>query len=334
MAVIAIVWTAVVVSQAGEFSDIVMTDSALYTPARLYADLDSLEHRYPDWIKVTCRDTTVQGNPIPVVWFGCRDFETPSVMVQASMHAREYMSSQLVMALLERYAFHCQNDSTIGGYDVRDLFSRVHFTILPLVNPDGVDIAQRGSRAARDYATRRWLMERADSGKVYERFKANSRGVDLNRNFPEGFGRAANALSHRAFAHFPGPKPLSEVESFMMMRVAWSRDYDLFLNYHCCGNLLYYGSHNALGRVNDKASHFAGLIMETTGYPMVGPDNIPANGSWVDEVETLFEKPGVTVETGTQTPVPFDEFPSIFSRNLLVWAKIAAAIDHPHHPDR
>lgn len=310
-----------------EPTDIVKTDDAVYTPVMMMANLDSLCKIYPEWIEYTCSDTTFQGNPLPIVTFGCREFDCPSIMIQAAMHSREYMSAQLVMALLERYAFHCASGKALNGYDVRDLFSRVHLTIMPMVNPDGVDIAQRGAAAARDSATVRWLEQQCNNGERYDRLKANSRGVDLNRNFPNGHNQASNRATSPAFSHYPGEKPISETESFVMMRVAWTRDYLLFLNYHCCGNLLYYGCKNAPSKVNTSARKFADIITATTGYRSIGPDKMPANGSWADQVETLFEAPSVTIETGTRTPVPAREFPSIFNRNLAVWARLASFID-------
>ena len=248
------------------------------------------------------------------------------VMVQASMHAREYLSAQMVMALLENYAYMYSHDKKIYGMPVRQLFSQVCFTILPMVSPEGVSICKAGIEGAITAPTREWLIQMVDSGRDCTRIKSNARGVDINRNFPNGFAVADGLRNVKDFDFYPGPSPLSEVESQLMLRTAEQHDYPCFLNYHTSGNLVYYGCGNANDNVNALAKKMAQLIEKHTGFPGYGPESAPPNGSWADEVEVRFLRPSATIELGSYSPVPVNEFHELLRKNMPVWADLASAV--------
>ena len=74
-----------------------------------------------------------------------------------------------------------ENDSVVGRYKIRDFLREKGLTIVPCVNPDGVEIAIHGSDAALKYKA---LVEKASKeNKVWQ---ANARGVDINHNFNAG----------------------------------------------------------------------------------------------------------------------------------------------------
>ncbi len=304
---------------------IVDTRSQHYTHQRMMAELDSLAGLYPECVRYTIADTTHEGRPIPLVVFGNPDAPR-HVMVQAAMHAREYLSAQMVMAMLENYAYMYHHDKKINGLGVRPLFSEVCFTILPMVNPDGVSISQKGIDGALTTPTLEWLTQMVDSGRDCTRIKSNARGVDINRNFPNGFAVAEGLRNVKDFDFYPGQAPLSEIESQLMMRTAQLHDYTCFLNYHTSGNLVYYGCGNAADNVNALAQKMAQLIENHTGFPGYGPDSAAPNGSWADEVEVRFLRPSATIELGTYSPVPVKEFPKLLRKNMPIWADLASKV--------
>ena len=109
-----------------------------------------------------------------------------TVYVEASIHAREYMNTKLIMKVIEDY---CR------GYDTKKyqrkkyskIFNKVRVVIMPMVNPDGVTISQYGPRKIRNAKLRKKLYK-MKKGIKFKEWKANARGVDINRNFAEGFG--------------------------------------------------------------------------------------------------------------------------------------------------
>lgn len=305
--------------------EIVSTTLPVYSHRQLLTEIDSLIKKYPECIFRLDGDTTMQGREIPVLYFG--NPEAPHhVMVQASMHAREYINVQLVMAMLEQYAIGWEENATYLGKPLRELFSQVGFVIMPSVNPDGIAIAQSGADGALHKNVKSWVESNIKKGTNYNKIKANANGVDLNRNFTNGFGKAQTQEKYKAFANYPGQTPYSEPETRLMLSVSGLYEYNCFLNYHSKGNLVYYGCGNALGAVNKKAKQLALLIKKHTGYPIYGPDSADPNGSWADEVEVLYKKPSATIETGDQTPVPICQYPKIFKKNRWLWADLANEI--------
>lgn len=88
----------------------VETDHQHYTFGEMITDLDSIAKRYPDFVSYELDSaTTLLGHRLPVVTLGNRSARH-HIMVQATMHAREYMATQLTMALLEHYAQMCYQD--------------------------------------------------------------------------------------------------------------------------------------------------------------------------------------------------------------------------------
>lgn len=309
------------------------TDHQHYTFSEMLTDLDSIAKRYPDFVSYELDSaTTLLGHRLPVVTLGNRSARH-HIMVQATMHAREYMATQLTMALLEHYAQMCYQDiCEYKGQRISNLLQQVCFVIIPMVNPDGVEIAQNGSNGQLTDEVKQWVRQTEDNGTSHTKIKANANGVDINRNFGNGFNNpfTSSRKTHRSFNFYSGLLPYSEPESQLMLRVSQRYDYDLFLNYHTSGNIIYYGCQNAKKYVNKLAHDYAKLIHCHTNYPLYGPDSAPAGGTWADDVEIIYQCPSVTVELGTTNPVPISEFPAIFEKHKNVWADLAIEVlDNP-----
>ena len=294
---------------------IVDTTHQLYTYDEMMADLLQLHIRYPHLIAYETGDTTTQGRTIPIVYFGGSE-ATHHIMVTGSIHAREYMSTQLVMAMMEYYAKGYEH-LLFGGIPVRDIFSKVALVIVPMANPDGVMISQQGAEGVVTDRARRFVLSQDEH---HSQIKANAQGVDINRNFGNGFGGGSLISMQPSYYYYCGPRAYSEVETRQLMRTSAQRPYLCFLNYHSQGHLVYYGCKNADAAVNDRARQLANLISRHNGYRPIGPS--APNGSWADEVEVRYHRPSMTIEIGTRNPVPIVQFQSIFASNLWVWADL------------
>lgn len=307
-----------------DYPIVVSTDHQKYSYDELMEDLRLLAKQYPNCLALETKGKTGEDRTLPIVYLGNKGAKK-KVMVTAAIHAREYMTAQLTMAMLENYARNYETGS-YQGTTYAQLFDSVCFVVMPLLNPDGVEIAQRGREGVVTEEAKQWVDAQLRGGAKADQIKANARGVDLNRNFAYGFGKDPHRVARKSFDHYNGPKAYSEPETVLMKEVADRHPYVCFLNYHTHGNLLYYGCKDAaLSAVNAQALVLARIIEGATGYkPHAEVD--PAYGSWADEVESVYHRPSVTVEIGSRNPVPIAEFKSIYERNYNVWACLAKAI--------
>jgi predicted deacylase len=196
---------------------------------------------------------SVEGRPIPRFDFGPEG--APAVLLTGGMHGSEYIGS---LALLD----------AVRSLSRAPLPARL--VVLPAVNPDALD-----GNAAR---LRRGLP-------AFRR--GNSRGVDLNRNFPHPPGRRSlhpfAGSSWRHSLHYVGPHPLSEPESRAVADVADEVRPSLSLAFHSFGELLLYpwahtraphprsGEYRALGGAFARAQSRPYRVMPARGlYPTIG----------------------------------------------------------------
>ena len=266
----------------------------IYTYEAMMEDMVQLMTGHEDIMCFESLGLTAQGRNIWLIKFGNLQAEN-KILITASIHAREYMTSQLVMRMLEEYVL---------NFDLyRTSFDSVCFYIIPMVNPDGVTISQFGL-----------------NGIPMTQIKSNANGVDLNRNFPVGFGQG-NLASQPGLSHYPGVAPLTEQETIALASLLETNSFLTCINYHSMGNIVYYGSSNNNSEVAEACKNMAALVSSMNGYK---PKYCGAsNGSFADYFGTVEAAPSVTIEIGNANPVPISQFTDIYNRNFGIWQVFA-----------
>ena len=126
--------------------NIVPTDVP-YTSFLLQQNLNTLLQQYP-FLNVQVVGLSVLGKPIYAVRLGKG---SRKVFYSASIHANEWITSVVLMKFIEDYATSYLTNRNLSSYSVRSLFQDVSIYLIPMVNPDGVDLVT-GAISEGDFA--------------------------------------------------------------------------------------------------------------------------------------------------------------------------------------
>ena len=114
----------------------IVPTNVLYNSSILRENLILLNHTYP-FLNIQVVGNSVLGKPIYVVKLG----KGPNkVFYSGSIHANEWITSVLLMKFIENYCDTYISNDSLYGYPIRQLFNSATIYIMPMVNPDGVDL--------------------------------------------------------------------------------------------------------------------------------------------------------------------------------------------------
>lgn len=294
----------------------VVNTAITYTYEIMRRDLQELAKRYPDAISYTILAQTEYGRNIYAVRLGSGG---TTIMINASHHAREWITTVLVMKMLEEYAKAYHENTNYLGYDVRNLLKDVSIWFVPMVNPDGVTLQQRGLEA---FPRQVWdkLIRMNEGSRDFTRWKANASGIDLNRQYPADWENIQWNVGYPSYKNHKGTRPLQTVETRALVQFTYRIDPEIAVAYHSSGEILYWYFHNKSEHM-DRDLELTRKLSEMTGYKPVDPTPNPSGGGYTDWFIQEFGRPGFTPELGKyveERHVPLSAFPDIWRQNREV----------------
>ena len=111
------------------------------------------------------------------------------VLFTAAHHANEWITALLLLKYAEDLAEAIRTDGILFGQKARDLAEAVTIYMIPMVNPDGVDLVVGAIEPGNiQYDLPQRLAQDYPAIPFPNGWKANLLGVDLNLNYPAGDG--------------------------------------------------------------------------------------------------------------------------------------------------
>lgn len=275
----------------------------------MMADLDRLKQRYPQ-IEVGSIGETVLGRTIPVVRLGRGPKE---VHYNGAFHGEEWITAVLMMKFIEVYARAQQRGERIGNFDVPGLWEQTSLYVVPMVNPDGVEISQNGVERSNPYYN---LIMQANGGSTdFRNWVANARGVDLNNQFPANWEReAARGPKQPAPRNYSGTAPLTEPEAIAMADFTRAHDFRLVIAWHTQGEEIYWGYE---GLEPPESEQITNLFVDISGYRPVR--YLQSWAGYKDWFIQDWRRPGFTIEVGRGVnPLPIEQFWPIWGQVIGV----------------
>lgn len=293
----------------------VVATNVPYTYQLLTFILEGLEVRYP-FLMGGAIGRSVMGKNIPVVKIGRGGTE---VFYNASHHANEWLTTPVVLKFLEEYAESYATGGEIFNTRAQDLYNKASLYIVPMVNPDGVDLVNGvvPNGVYLDKAIR--LSQNYPNIPYPNGWKANINGVDLNLQYPANWESAKEIKFSQGFT-LPGPRdyvgtaPLLEPEVIAVYNFTRNHDFKLTLSYHSQGEIIYW---KYLDYEPENSRRIAEYFGEVSGYSVEETPYASGFAGYKDWFIETYNRPGYTIEIGVgMSPLPLSQFSEIYNDNI------------------
>ncbi|MBQ8748812.1 MAG: M14 family metallocarboxypeptidase [Oscillospiraceae bacterium] len=244
------------------------------------------------------------------------------VIFSASHHANEWITTLVLLKFAEEFAEAIQTGGRIYNQDARALAEQVTVYMVPMVDPDGVDLVVGAiTPGSIQYDLAKRLAENYPSIPFPQGWKANLLGVDLNLQYPAGWLQAREIKFMQGFTQ-PGPRdyvgraPLNQLETRALAEYTRYIDPALVLALHSQGKEIYW----QFGDIQIPGAEELGQKMaDASGYTLANVPYQSAYAGYKDWFIQDFRKPGYTIEVGEGVnPLPISQFAEIYGDNLPI----------------
>lgn len=242
------------------------------------------------------------------------------VIFSAAHHANEWITALVLLKFGEELAQAIEGGTPIGTSDGPTLDAAATVYMVPMVDPDGVDLVVGAIEPGTiQYAQARLLGDNYPNIPFPNGWKANLLGVDLNLNYPAGWLQAREIKFSQGYTQ-PGPRdyvgraPLGQLESRAMAGYTEFIDPELVLALHAQGKEIYW---QFLDYQVPGAEALGQEMARVSGYTLADVPYASGFAGYKDWFIQNFRRPGYTVEVGSgENPLPLSQFDEIYLDNV------------------
>lgn len=285
-----------------------------YTSQLVAWIVEGLQARYP-YLKTGTIGNSVMGTPLWYLQLGSGPVE---VAYNASFHANESITTPVLLKFAEQLLEGYATESMVEDLYPERLFEEYTLYLVPLVNPDGVDLVNGMLTEGFYYRRAVRIAQRFPNIAFPDGWKANIQGIDLNLQFPAGWDMAKKIKAQQGYNQpaprdFPGQTPLSAPESIAMFDFTQNHSFALILAYHTQGEVIYW---KYLDEEPEDARRIAEYFAKVSGYRIEETPSASGYAGYKDWFINFYDRPGFTIEVGLgENPLPMEQFPKIYRDN-------------------
>ncbi len=286
-----------------------------YTYRQMVGVIDALLARYP-YLEVGTCGRSAMGKDILYLRLGRG---SRRVCYNASFHANESITTPVLLLFAEQLLQNYETGTALNGVYPRLLFEEFSLYLVPMVNPDGVDLVNGGLTEGESYRYARQIGRQYPNIPFPDGWKANIEGIDLNLQFPAGWEKAreikfAQGYTQPAPRDYVGPAPLIAPESRAMYDFTVDNDFELIIAYHTQGEVIYWKYLDYEPLSSWRIAEYFGKV---SGYQVEQTPVASGYAGYKDWFIEAYNRPGYTVEVGRGVnPLPMEQFSEIYADNI------------------
>ena len=229
------------------------------------------------------------------------------LLLAGAFHGAERITAMMLYKFLDEVCECMDNDA-----DFYNAVVKTGLSVVPMVNPDGVEISCNGVHTAGKNSE--FVSEcLVKSGLSYKKWQENAKGVDINHNFNAGYSEVKRKerelwIIAPSVTRFGGEYAESERETKAWCELCRDNNYKVVAALHSQGREIYYDYGNNTPSVSRT---LADKMAELSGYTVSHPEGVAVGGGFKDWFIETYSRPAFTIEVGKgENPLSPDEFGS------------------------
>ncbi len=233
------------------------------------------------------------------------------VLLMGGTHGTEWSSVVCLLRFAHELAKSLDNYDELFGINIHKTIMTRGVVIVPLVNPDGYEIARtNGGTTSRGF-------RKLHCSESFRYWQANSRGVDINHNFPAGFFKAKRAvesigITRRSPTKYGGCFPFSARETRNILYLCETSRFRSAYSFHSQGEEIFW---NYQGLAPERGRYIANTLATLTGYSLETQQGSALHAGFKDWFIKRYKNPAFTIELGKgKNPLPYKDFEAIYQK--------------------
>ena len=287
-----------------------------YTFGSLERDILRLRRDFPE-MEVGTIGTSVWGKPLYYIKIGSGPNE---ISYNGAHHGMEAITSACLMQFVREFLTAERDGAPLGGFCTTALAKKTSVYVVPMLNPDGVQLAAEGLPDGLDKNERERLIEMCGS-EDFSEWQANAHGVDLNHNYDAMWEKskameAEYGILSPGLTRFSGSCAESEPESRALADFTRLHSFKMVIALHSQGRVIYHGF---CDKEPPYAPEIARAFTRISPYSLDSTEGIASYAGYKDWFISRFNRPGFTVEVGEgRNPLPLSDLPQIYRDTLPI----------------